>query len=308
MTDFTLLHPLWLLPAVLLFAAFLWLRSDNHNAWHKVISAPVLNYLQRHHNQSSKRNPALLLACLSCVALSGPAIRASDSNTFQHSQGFIVLLDVSRSMTLTDVIPSRMSALRDAAIQLADRARANSTTLIVYAGDAFVISPPSFDTALFKANVNLLKYGTVPMDGSNLTRALSLAWSVIEGSSMVGARLFVLSDTGGFNTRSDAAVARLASLGHRTDVILFGRDDAGNAAPFDLAAAANLADSGNGVLLHADTLGSINFAKLDLNQITTDGSLLTQTGITTLRWANQSHWLLLFGIPLWLIAFRRELE
>ncbi len=304
----TLLHPWWLLPAVLLFLAYLVIRSDNNSGWRRVIRPPVLKYLQRGQTVSSLRQHALLLAAIACTALSGPSLQVNDSKTYQHTQGWIVLADVSRSMTLTDTVPSRLSAMRGAAITLAERAMANSTTLIVYSGDAFVIAPPSFDSTHFKDNVNLLDYGTVPMDGSNLTRAFSLAWSVIDGSSMVNARLFVLTDTGGFNTRSDAAVARLASLGHRTDFILFGSDNTGNAAPFDVDAANSMAASGGGLMLQADSIGNVNFSRLGLNSIDTDNKLLTQTGITTLRWSNQSHWILLLAIPLMLFAFRRELE
>ncbi len=304
----TLLQPWWLIPAALLLLAYFILRTDNSNGWRNVIRPPVLDFLQRGQRASALRHPVLLLAAMACAALSGPSIEAKDSKTFQHSQGWIVLADVSRSMTLTDTVPSRLSAMRGTAIALAERANANSTTLIVYSGDSFVIAPPSFDSTHFKDNVNLLDYGTVPMDGSNLTRAFSLAWSVIEGSNLVNARLFVLTDTGGFNTRSDAAVARLASLGHRTDFILFGSDDTGNAAPFDLEAANSMAESGGGVMLQADSIGNVNLSRLALDSIDTDNRFLTQTGITTLLWSNQSHWLLLLGIPLMLFAFRRELE
>lgn len=304
----TLLHPWWLLPAAMFIVAYVLLRTYNSNDWRRVIHAPVLDFLQRGHHAASHRHLTLLLAAITCVALSGPSIETQDSKTFQHTQGWIVLADVSRSMTLTDTIPTRLAAMKNIALELADRANANSITLIIYAGDSFVIAPPSFDTTHFKSNVNLLEYGTVPMDGSNLTRAFSLAWSVIDGSGLVNARLFVLSDTGGFNTRSDAAIARLASLGHRIDIILIGNENSGNAAPFDIKMANSLAASGNGVLLQTDAIGNVNLSTLGLDKINTQTEFITQSGITTLRWSNQSHWLLLLMLPLVLLAFHRELK
>ena len=74
--------------------------------------------------------------------------------------------------------------MRDTALALADRAVANSTALIIYAGDAFVVAPPSFDTNNFKSNVSLLEYGVIPVDGSNATRAFALALSVLEGTDL----------------------------------------------------------------------------------------------------------------------------
>ncbi len=308
MDKIVLLQPWWLLPASLLLVAFIVTATPNRSDWQRVLHANVLRYLLPAHIAKNQRNYGFLIAALACVALSNPVVPTADAETFRHTQGWIILADVSRSMSLTDVTPSRISAMRDAAIELASRANANSTTLIIYAGDAFIIAPPSFDTANFYENANLLEYGIIPSDGSNLTRALSLAWSVIDSSQLVNARLFILSDTGGFNTRSDAAIARLAALGHQTDLILFGSDDSTNAAPFDLTVASQLAESGLGNIIVADALGRISLNKLSLNKLNFDNSLLTQTGITTLRWSNQSHWILLLVLPLLLLMFYREIR
>jgi len=301
----TLLNPWWLAPALLFLAAYFLLKGNQLDGWHRVIPESVLRYLQRTKKQHRNRHPGFLLAGIACIALSGPSSRSADSETYRHSQGWIVLADVSRSMTLDDIVPSRLSAMRDAALQLAAEASAASVTLIVYAGDAFIVAPPSFDTTHFKSNTALLEYPLLPLEGSNPTRALSLAWSVIEGSQLVNARLFLMSDTGGFNNRSDAAVARLADLGHRTDIILFGTESSDNA-PFELAQAHDMAKSGNGVLVESNALGQVNFAKLNLNAATIDNNLLSRSGLTTLQWANKSHWILLLTIPLILMLFYRE--
>ena len=128
---------------------------------------------------------------------------------------------------------------------------------------------------------------------------------MIDSSQLVNARLFILSDTGGFNTRSDAALSRLAANGHQADIILFGSEDSTNAAPFDLEAASQLAESGAGTTVIADSLGQIDFRRLSLTTKHPGNALLTQTGITTLRWSNQSHWILLLVIPLLLLLFYR---
>lgn len=307
MATLTFLQPWWLLLAALLLTVFLITKQKTTDDWQRVINSQVLKFLQG--NQASRsRDLGLLIATLTCVALSSPSIPASDAETYQHSQGWIILADVSRSMSLTDIKPSRISAMRDTAIELAARANANSTTLILYSGDAFVVAPPSFDQANFRENANQIDYGIIPLDGSNLTRALSLAWSVIESSQLLNARLFILSDTGGFNTRSDAALSRLAANGHRADIILFGSDDSTNAAPFDLKAASLLAKSAAGSTVIANSLGQVDFSRLSLTVKNPGNGLLTQTGITTLRWSNQSHWILLLVIPLLLLQFYRIIK
>ena len=310
----TLLHPWWLLPALLCVIAYLLIDSNTRNDWRRIIDQIVLRFLNGElHRESPKsgstkwqrRHPGFLYAAIACFALSGPSIQASDSQSFKHSRGWIVMADVSRSMTLEDIAPSRLAAMRDTALELADRAVANSTTLIIYAGDAFVVAPPSFDTNNFKSNVSLLEYGVVPVDGSNATRAFALALSVLEGTDIVNSRIFVLSDTGGFNTNANAAVARLAQLGHQTDFILFGSDETSAETSFDLDIAQTMAASGGGQLVIADAIGGVNLNQLDLQSQNIDRKLLTQSGITTLQWRNQSHWILLLGIPLLLLLFRR---
>jgi len=301
-----LLYPWWLLLALFFGLAYLLFKTSHRNDWLKVIPEPVYRYLSGSTNSTGYRQPSLLIASLVCIALSSPATESRDTDTYRHAQGWIIIADVSRSMTLNDVAPSRLAAMRNTAIDLAERAGAYSTSLIVFAGDAFIVAPPSFDNEFFKSNVSLLSHGVVPLEGSNLTRAMSLAWSVIEDSNLVGARLFLLSDTGGFNNRSDAAIARLASHGHRTDVIVFGNDGATTSAPYDLRFAKILAQSGNGQLLQADAIGQVNLSKLDLDKNISDRNFLTHSGLTSIQWRNQSHWLLLLAILPMLWLFLRE--
>lgn len=302
----TLLYPLWLVPACALLLAWLLIKRHQDDDWKRVITRSVLAYLKGGRTAKGTRRLELLIAAILCAALTGPSVQAENPDTYRHSQGWIILADVSRSMTLNDVAPSRLSAMRNTALALSERAKANSTTLIVYAGDAFIVSPPSFDDRNIQQNITLLEHGIVPVEGSNLARALSLALSVIEGSQLVNARLFVLSDTGGFNNRSDAAVSRLAQLGHRTDVILFGTESSDTAAPFDLLTAKSLANSGEGNILRADSIGQLNLDTLDLQSNISDKRFLTQAGLTSIRWQNQSHWLLILLIPLLLWLFHRE--
>ena len=304
----TLMHPWWLVFALLSILAYLLLSERRDDAWQYVIAAPVLGFLRAFKKRISKRHIGWLIAAVYFIALSSPSIESANKDTWRHTQGWIILADVSRSMTLTDVIPTRLSAMRNTALELAGQAQSRSVTLIVYAGDAFVITPPTYDHDIFTSSTNLLDYGIVPLDGSNVSRALSLSLSVIENSDLINSRLFVLSDTGGFSAQSSAAVARIADLGHRTDLIIFGTDETDNSGKVDLKLANGMAKNGNGVVVRSDTIGNVNYAKLDLNNRAIATNLLTQSGLTTLIWSNQSHWPLLLAIPLFLMFFYRQLR
>jgi len=301
----TLLHPWWLLAVAFFLVAF-WLGgSVRRDDWQRVIHSQVLSHL-RPQTSASNRKLYWLLAAIMALALASPAVQTTDDRTFKHAQGWLILVDISRSMTLKDIRPNRLSAARDAALAIASQAGARSTTLIAYAGDAFIISPPSFDREHFNSSVNLLEYKIIPTDGSNLSRALSLATTVIDSSGFVNARLFIVGDGGGINASSRTAVTQLADSNHRTDLILIGSDNPDNETAVDFNTASQFAADGGGTMLMADVLGRIKPSELSLQQTAAGRGLLINAGISALSWSNQSHWILLFALPLWWLVIWRE--
>ena len=299
--------PYWLLAAALLTVAYVWIkRSQHRDDWHRIIPAEVLSFLRSDQFGQLQRLGALLVAAIAAIALANPSLPKSDSETYRHSEGWFVLADVSRSMTLDDIAPTRLSVMRDTALKLAAQTGSRPISLIIYAGDAFLLTPPAFDTQHFSSNVSLLEHGLVPVEGSNLTRALSLVSSVIESGNMLNSRIFILGDTGGINTKAQAAVSRLAGSGHSTDVIAIGSDNTSASAVFDLTAADDLANAGNGKLIVADQLGQVALQTLQLDRIQDTDNSLIQSGISLMRWNSLSHWVLLPAVLIMLTLFLRE--
>ena len=305
--DVALLSPGWLV-AVLACLVLAWRgpRPPPGHGWQRIMSPPVLAFLtgtaRRGAAARRRFDPVWLLAALVALTLSAPATRRTDASTWRHASGWIAIVDVSRSMTLDDVVPSRLAAARDALLALSRAAGARPLGLVIYAGDAFLVSPPAFDHALFDTYVRLLEHGSVPVEGSNTARALSLAGSVVTEAHLLSARLFLLGDGGGANRAAHAAARFSAAGGHRLDVLQFGRPDnaAGPGGRVEVAALERLADSGGGELVMADALGHIDPDSLDLASDAADVE-----GLRAVVWHNRSHWLLLAGLPLLLVQARR---
>jgi len=300
----TFTQPLWLFAAVLFAIVFVWSRSAGNNDWSRVMKPAVFNYLGG-SSRRKKRLLAFLVATLAAIALANPSTPTDNADSFRSASGWIILADVSRSMTIDDIAPSRLSAMRSIAAELAKASAASPVALIVYAGDAFLVAPPAIDKSFYTDTIALLEHGLLDLEGSNLTRALSLTTSVINSANWFNARVVVLTDTGGINTRAETAVARLSSAGHTTDVIVFGTGQASANAEFDIEAAAALASAGSGQLYQVDTLGRLDFADFKITSIDRTGASLIQSGITLLHTQNQSHWLLLFCLPVLLLMFAR---
>lgn len=328
--SITWLQPLWLIAsALLILLAALWRYPSLNDHWHRVMSHKVLAYLGVRKSRLHNWDLLLLMAAIVCAALAQPSLRLTSDDTWRHSIGWIAVADVSRSMTLNDTVPSRLSAARNSLLALSASAGARPIAMIVFAGDAYLVAPPAFDRSHFNEHAALLEHGIIPNEGSNLARALSLASSVIEESEFQQARVFVVGDSGGINPSSEAAARHLASSGHRTDVIVFGDTtanlnkpnestsitaagslvDLASQAPdntfVNLEASRSFASAGGGTVVQANSFGVIDYEPLKLHRGTDASNVST---LRSLVWKNQSHWLLLLVLPLMLYWFWRYQE
>lgn len=303
-----LLQPVWLIAACVL-ALLAWRGSAYvaNNNWRRVISPSVFEFLSRQSEQINNANWTLWVAVVVALCLTQPVIRTADDDTWRHSIGWIALVDVSRSMTLDDTVPSRLSAARQALSELSERSGARPIAMVIYSGDAFLVAPPAFDKSVFDEHAALLEHGVLETEGSNLARALSLATSIVTDSGFVAARVFVLTDTGGINANSISAAAYLADIGHTTDVLVFGtsKDSTLATSPTSVSStlAQELATAGAGDLVFANSFGAIDYDRLSLSE---QSNASTHANLKALVWKDQSHWLMLIALPLLLLQFRRE--
>ena len=299
------LQPFWLIVALaLILLAIRWSHTAATNHWQAVMSPAVFEFLAGKSATKHRVNSLLLIASIVAACLSQPVLRHSNDDTWRHSVGWIAVIDVSRSMTLTDTTPSRLSAARRALAVLSEQSGARPIALVIYSGDAFLIAPPAFDKSIFNEHAALLEHGIIESEGSNLARALSLTTSVIADSGFAATRIFVLTDTGGITANAIAAAGYLANNGHPVDVLVFGSAD-GTAQPTTVnpELATDLSTAGGGKLLFSNVLGVIDYEPLALNSRT---GASDHAELKTLVWKDQSHWLLLLAIPLLLLQFRQE--
>lgn len=306
MEELRLLHPLWLIPAIVFFLlAFFVNRNVRTDDWQQVISKSVLRYLRT--SKDAPRvgvNYVLLAAAVCSLALSSPAIRGSTDEALLHSTNWLVLLDVSRSMTTTDIAPSRLSAARNTLLQLSKEANSRALGLIVYAGDAFLASPPAFDKRQLEETAALLDHGIVPHEGSNLSRALSLATAVVTDSQLIDGRIFLLTDSGGVNNTTEAAARFLHSQGQQLDIVVFGSTDGDPNIAVNQSQVEALAAAGGGKSIKASNFGEVDLDAFNLSDA--QSSEFFSADLSSLQWKNQSHWIVLLLLPLLIQLFRSE--
>ena len=78
---------------------------------------------------------------LACLALAGPVWEQQPQPVFSRPDSRVIVFDLSRSMDSTDLAPSRLVRARYKLNDLVSAAGDREQALVVFAGDAFVVSP-----------------------------------------------------------------------------------------------------------------------------------------------------------------------
>lgn len=219
---------LWgLLPALLCCVWPAW--SGGRSALEGVIAPHLLPHLLVQGGRSGWLKPAhtlgLALACFS-VALAGPAWEREAAPLAMDESALMLVLDLSESMDAVDTPPSRLDRARAKIQNLLARRGDAPTGLIVYAGSAHLVLPPTQDRQVLGTYLDTLSTALMPRSGTAPAEALVQALSWLDRGAAPGTVLFL---TGDWPDRDRAlAAGRLEGSRHRLIVWAVG-DPAGGA-------------------------------------------------------------------------------
>ena len=121
--EFHFIRPFWLialLPVIYLVIVF-YKRRSSDAGWDGLIAPHLLQALMLGQSKHASRLPLLLLACawlFAVGALAGPTWERLPQPVYQASIDQVVILDLSPSMTRTDVQPDRITRARFAVSDL----------------------------------------------------------------------------------------------------------------------------------------------------------------------------------------------
>lgn len=118
---------------------------------------------------------------LLALAAAGPRLpleaAPGDAAQPRHDLGLMVLLDVSASMAAADIAPTRLERARLELADLTRRLHGERVGLLIYAGQAGLLLPPTDDIALFLRAVQQAGPDLLERPGTHLAAALALAQS-----------------------------------------------------------------------------------------------------------------------------------
>lgn len=244
-------------------------RSDNKN-WRGVVDPQLQPFVLQSSAGKQRRYPLLLVfiaASLCITALAGPVYKKLPQPVYREQSSLVILLDLSQSMNASDIKPSRLARAKLKLLDLLKARKTGQTALIVYAADAFVVTPLTDDNNTIANLVPALETDMMPAQGSNLAKALAKTVSLFTQSGVIKGDILLITDD--IHQRDESAIKKIAAQGYRLSILGIGTT-AGGPVPLD-------ADAGGGFL--QDSHGAIVIPKLDPEKL--QGLALSGGGLYT---------------------------
>jgi len=324
------LRPNWLLATIPL-AVITWLylrRNLDAGSWMRVCDKQLLPYLLSGRQKKQSLWGAVVIGMtglLSIIALAGPAWKQLPQPVFRSQASLVILLDLSRSMDVTDIKPSRLQRARHKILDILKKRKEGQTALMVYALEPFIVSPLTQDAKTIASLANDLSTDLMPFQGSYPDKAIVKAIDLFKQASVLHGEILLITD--GIETENIRdVIVELKNAGHSLSILGVGTKEG-----------APIADANGGFV--KDTQGSIVVTKLldaplreyaslgggRYHELTADdadiNTLIDALSTSPLsdefseeknslnvnadRWREEGPWILLLLLPLVAIVFRR---
>ena len=153
-----------------------------------------------------------LAIILVLAALARPQKTSEQVEQYAEGIDIMLILDTSGSMELKDFRPNRLEAAKKVAEDFINGRFQDRIGVVVFAGDAYSLAPLTTDYDLLRANLQTIKLGMIPNDGTAIGSALAVAVNRMRDSNAKSKVAILISD--GENTAGNldpTIAAKMAS-------------------------------------------------------------------------------------------------
>lgn len=255
--NFHFIRPLFLtlMPLGLLLTYALWIQLSRGSGWNKICDPHLLKHLLvgKHLKNSGFSFLGMALGWIvASLAMAGPAWERQPQPAHNIIEGRVLVFDLSRSMDSIDIQPTRLARARYKLMDLILAGEGLQQGLVVFAGDAFVVTPLTEDTDTLLNLIPSLNTNTVPVQGSRADLGLEYAATLLRNTGLSSGKIILVTDGVSSGTRKSAE--EIASEGYQVSVMAVGTSAGG---PVRYA---------NGELLK-DVAGNIVIPGVNFNQL-----------------------------------------
>ncbi|WP_411728281.1 VWA domain-containing protein [Methyloglobulus sp.] len=326
LTEFHFIRPYWLLaflPYIVLLV--LLVRSKlSHGVWAAVCDAALLPYLLQDKAVTQSRWPlatGAVAVLLAIIALAGPTWERLPTPVFRNDSALVIVLDLSRSMDAADIKPSRLVMARYKITDILKQRKDGQTALLVYADDAYTVTPLTNDTETIDSQLSALTTEIMPSDGNNTVRALEKAGELFKQAGLQKGQILLITDGGnldeGLSKAKSLDTYQLLVLGVGTpdgapialDTGGFLKDEQGDIIvdKLDVNGLEKLAQAGNGTYQTLTADDADIQALLSTLATPSQGQGEKNENLLLDQWSDKGPWLLLLVLPLAALSFRKGL-
>jgi Ca-activated chloride channel family protein len=170
----------------------------------------------------------LAIWTLIVLAMAGPRWDFTDVQLFKPGSNLLVLFDISRSMEVTDVQPSRLARGRQELEDILNLNRGVRVGVIAFASVAHVVSPITEDMNGIRRVLTALDTRLVRLQGSRLSFALDRAKELIAGQPKGSVNSLLIITDGDFDEPGlEKRMREFAAAGVRVHVLGIGTPEGG---------------------------------------------------------------------------------
>lgn len=325
--EWHFIRPGWLLALLPIFWLVWKLKQlkKSQSQWNNLCDAHLLPALLVGASGRENSSALWLLATvwsLMVIALAGPSWEKIDQPVFHDQSARVIVLDLSKSMDAQDVSPSRLERAKFKVKDLLAQFKGGQTGLVVFAGEAYAVSPLTLDIATITSQLAYLSTELIPIQGSHISAGINKAWELIQQAGLPSGEIYVFSDGVDTMATSLESGKTVSQQGARLFIMGIGTQ-AG--APIPLKEGGYLKDKNGSIViakLMQDELNEIarrgKGTYIDMTMDDTDINQWAHTGKVEHRlteakqrkstadyWQDKGIYLLWLIMPLAALAFRR---
>lgn len=160
--------------------------------------------------------------CIGIIMLARPQFGTKVETVEKEGIELVIAIDVSNSMLARDVSPDRLSRAKQILSRLIDVRKNDKVGLIVFAGEAFVQMPLTSDTQSAKIFLNSIDPSLVPVQGTAVAQALTMAMNSFSSDKEADKAIIVITDGEDHEGNAAEVAKKAADAGIMVNIVGIG--------------------------------------------------------------------------------------